>query len=198
MLCVSTRSRAGRSGPTYSVAAAFRIVVCLMIAVALPAQAVSASAERLWNAPHSHANGATDGAPNSATQAAVSQVRHVNEHFPMQRLRDIAEGRIPGEESARARANAEMTQLQAHAQQHHAGTPHHHDKNVRDVVYVADDGGDAPAVPERTGTHAHDGFTPAMTGTRVQPVFRPVHAAMALATASRMSHRSGPGERPPR
>jgi len=183
-------------GPTYSIAEAFRIFVCLVIVVALPAQAVSASVERAWNASHIHVNGAGDDALMPATQATPAPPSEASEHFPMQRLRDIAEGRIPGQ--AESVAAAEVTHLLAHAQRHHAGTPHHHDNETQDVVYLAEDGGAQPAAPQRSGTHDHDGFTPALTDTRPELVPRPDHTLLAVAPTLNVSHFSGPGERPPR
>ncbi len=196
MSSASTCYRAAQSGPTYSIAAVLRILVCLMIVVALPAQAISASAERVWNAAHIHVNdaGADDLPP--VTQAAPALPPQAAEHFPMQRLRDIAEGRVAVEIGSNP--EAEASHLLAHAQEHRAGMPHHHDNDAQDVVYVADDGGGQPAALERTAKHNHDGFTPALTVTRTELVLRTDHALMAVAPTLDVSHFSGPGERPPR
>ena len=120
MPSASTCSRAAQSGPTYSIAAALRILVCLVIVVALPAQAVSASVERVWNAAHIHVNRAGDDSLLNATRAPAALPLQGAEHFPMQRLRDIAEGRIPVE--GESVPDDEASYLLAHAQEHRAGT----------------------------------------------------------------------------
>jgi len=175
---------------------ALRILVCLVIVVALPAQAVSASVERAWNAAHIHVNRAGNDILPNPTQAAPALPLQAAEHFPMQRLRNIAEGRIPVE--GESIPDAEASHLLAHAQEHRAGTPHHHDNDAKGVVYVAEDGGAQPVAPELTAKHNHDGFTPALTVTRTELALRPDHALLAVNTTLNLSHISGPGERPPR
>ena len=196
MSSASTCSRAAQSGPTYSIAAALRILVCLVIAVALPAQAVSASVERVWNATHIHVNRAGDNIFPNATQAASALLLQAAEHFPMRRLRNIAEGRIPVQ--GESIPDDEASHLLAHAQEHRAGTPHHHDNDAKGVVYVAEDGGTQPVAPERTAKHNHDGFTPALTVSRSELASRPDHVLLAVTTTLNLSHISGPGDRPPR
>jgi len=196
MPSASTCSRAAQSGPTYSIAAALRILVCLVIVVALPAQAVSASVERVWNAAHIHVNRAGDDSLLNATRAPAALPLQAAEHFPMQRLRDIAEGRIPVE--GESVPDDEASYLLAHAQEHRAGTPHHHDNDAQGVVYAAEDGGAQPVAPERTAKHNHDGFTPALTVTPTELAPRLDHALLAVAATLNLSHFSGPGERPPR
>lgn len=195
MPSASTCSRAALTGPAYSIAAAFRILVCLMIVVALPAQAVSASVERLWNAAHVHVSRPGDDIQPNARQSVPAFPLQAAEHFPMQRLRDIAEGRHPGR--SEFVADEEVVHLLAHTQQHHAGTPHHHDSDTQDVVYVAEDGGAQPATPQRSGTHDHDGFTPALTANRTDLDSRPGHIVLEVATTLSVSHSSDPGDRPP-
>jgi len=195
MPSASTCSRAAQSGPTYNIAAALRILVCLIIAVALPAQAVSASVERAWNAAHIHVNG--DGQESLLTaEAAPALPPHASEHFPMQRLRDIAAGRMGVDVGSTQ--EAEALHLLAHAQEHSAGTPHHHDADAPDVAYVSDEGSAAPAAAERTGKHNHDGFSPAIAFAANRLPLPPNQAVQSTLSTLHVSHISGPGERPPR
>ncbi|MEO6365584.1 MAG: hypothetical protein ABIO38_05995 [Luteimonas sp.] len=168
--------------------------VALLIAVALPAQALSAAAERVWNAPHIHLDGG--GGAMTLRDAAVSPPRVAAGHYPLQRILDIAQGRISVD--TQSLGEAEEQRLDAHAESHRSGRPHHHAIDASGVVYAGDDGDDPAAPPERTGKHDHDGFSPAFAATRMAlPV--PPHDALAVVTpAVRVSHASGPGERPPR
>jgi len=172
------------------------MLVALLIVVALPAQAISASVERVWNAAHIHLDGGAADALPPSTQVAPALQPTVAGHFPMQRIQDIAQGRIRVEVDSPG--DAEASRLDGHAEEHRAGTPHHHDNEAPGVVYVADDGGAPPAAPERTGKHDHDGFSPALAVTRTELAPRPDHALLAVAPTLRVSHSSGPGERPPR
>lgn len=175
---------------------AMRMAVALLIAVALPAQAISASVERVWNAAHIHLDGAAAGTLPPGTHVAPAALPAAAGHFPMQRIQDIAQGRIRIEVGSPG--NADASRLDAHAEEHRAGTPHHHDNDAPGVVYVSDDGGAPPAAPERTGRHDHDGFSPALAVTRTELPPWPRHALLAVAPTLRVSHSSGPGERPPR
>jgi len=177
-------------------ATAVRMVVALLIVVALPAQAISASVERVWNAAHIHLDGAAADILPPGTQVASALQPTAAGHFPMQRIQDIAQGRIRGE--VQSPDDAEASRLDGHAEEHRAGTPHHHDNDAPGVVYVADDGSVPPVAPERAGKHDHDGFSPALAVIPAELASRPVHALLAVAPTLRVSHSSGPGERPPR
>ena len=192
----STPSHNIKSRPAQRIAAALRMAVAVLIVVALPAQAISASVERVWNAAHIHLDGAAAGTLPPGTHVAPAALPAAAGHFPMQRIQDIAQGRIRIEVESPGTAGA--SRLDTHAEAHRADTPHHHDNGAPGVVYVADDGGAPPAAPERTGKHDHDGFSPALAVTRTELPPRPRHALLAVAPTLRVSHSSGPGERPPR
>lgn len=192
----STPSRAIKSVSVKGMANAMRMMVALLIAVALPAQAISASVERVWNSAHIHLDGAAADNLPPDTLVAPALLPAVPGHFPMERIQGIAQGRIRIEVQSPGTAGA--SRLDAHAEEHRAGTPHHHDNGAPGVVYVTDDGGAPPAAPERTGKHDHDGFSPALAVTRTELPPRPHHALLAVASTLRVSHSSGPGKRPPR
>ncbi len=193
----STPSRTIKSLPVQGMANAMRMVLALLIAIALPAQALSSSVERVWNAAHYHLGGTVaDVMRTTAGEDAGAIQRAAAQHYPMQRIQDIAQGRTrtdPGDNG-----NADASRLDAHAEAHRADTPHHHDNGAPGVVYITDDGGAPPAAPERTGKHDHDGFSPGLAVTRTQLPPRPRLALVAVAPTLRASHSSGPGERPPR
>lgn len=194
----STLSSLATPTAAHRVGAAFRLFVSLLIVVALPAQAISASVERVWNAAHYHLAATGSMETQTASTDADSSREAVTEHYPLQRVLDIAHGRHPAQVALRHDNNPQASRLDAHAEAHRSATPHHHNSDVRDVVYVADQGDAPTSAAQRTGKHDHDGFSPAVLVTLT--LFAPLYGRSSLAiTSSPCASRSCvPGERPPR
>lgn len=176
-----------------------RMLIALLVAVALPAQAISASVERVWNAAHYHLEG--PGRPDARAASAVTfpaPQAEIKEHYPLQLARDIAAGVQPASAAQKVEDAPRSARLDAHAQAHGAGIAHHHDADTRGVIYVADAGEQPISATERTGKHDHDGFSPAVPAVRALAArFQDSDPALMNSTP-RMSHVFAPGERPPR
>ncbi len=182
----------------HSLCANLRMLIALLVAVALPAQAISASVERAWNATHYHLEYADRGDVTIVRGDAVATRQNADGHYPLQRARDMAlsQQRMPATRASQAAQQSEVHHT--HADAHRAGIAHHHDADVPDVVYVVDGSEQPTSAAERAGKHDHDGFSPAIPSLRALDAQFHDHAPVLIASIPQLSHVSTPGDRPPR
>lgn len=185
------------------VARAVRMLLALLLAIALPAQAISASVERVWNAAHYHRDDSGKRATVVANIALETRYVAVAEHYPLQRARAMASGGVSmpmsnDVHSPTQAAALDVPTLDAHAMAHRSGIAHHHDADTLDVVYVADADEQPMSAAERSGKHDHDGFSPANLVGNFS--ITPHHRRVLLTVAAQVcvNHLCEPGERPPR